>query len=652
MRTIPVLAITLWMNAAMAARGADEGVFRIEGRGVEGRPPYRGGGALRFLDASLDAQVVHYDQDEDQPRLLLPLRIQYDVLEPAPILLTSRMGTEYWRLYSFEAEGMSAMYTDEKIDLAQQGKQTAKATLARFGASYGPLPKRGLVGMRGHYYFLIDRPDRKWIDVTDPPPFFDRPEIGRKLTFTLADLSEFSLSIPEIQSTWEPAGPLRVRVTVTDARGHALPVVNVPLTASAGEWRKELATEWGPLSEPTGWIGGTLPDEVPGEIQVQGTVAVQTPAGLQQHPVTAAFRRGQGRISAEAFKVAEQGYELPRNQAGVIRETRAVWVSTSDVATSEGIDELVERCAQARLNMIVADIFVRNTFMAKSPLIPISGSAEEGLDPLGYLIQKAHAAGLEVHPWFCVTYRDRNFRKWFAEKHGANVDMIDQGGEVISLGADVHRPEYRTFVVDLMAGVARDYEVDGIHLDYIRSMGQCYCAACRSEFARQFGKPLTDATDDEWTRWQRRAIGEIVERTAAGVRRARPRAVTSAAVFSNMRGGAMQGQDPAGWARNGWMDLVIPMDYQMQTLAVRSNERQFLAALDEDDKLATGLSLYMRSGREVMPRPPELVREQIELVRRMGVHGYSLFAYGHLSHQQLEMLRSGPNSEPAVPFFR
>jgi hypothetical protein len=94
------------------------------------------------------------------------------------------------------------------------------------------------------------------------------------------------------------------------------------------------------------------------------------------------------------------------------------------------------------------------------------------------------------------------------------------------------------------------------------------------------------------------------------------------------------------------------MDYQMQTLQLRSNERQFLEALDDDSKLVTGLSLYMRSGGEVSSRPPELVREQIELVRRLGIHGYCLFAYSHLSDEQLEILREEINPEPAKPYFQ
>ncbi len=649
MRRATILPALLLAMTVLPVCAQDLATLKVEGRGAEGRPPYRGGGIVKFLDVSLAPQVIHYKSGEGLP---LPLEIKYDVLEAAPVLLTSRLGSEYWQLCHFGAETMTAVYTDEKIDLSQRGTQTAKATKARFGKSYGPLPGSGLVGIRGHYYFLIDQPNGRWLDVTDPPAFFDQPEQAKKLTFTLADVTEYQVSIPEIQSTWKPGGPFRVRLVISDTSGKTRPVVNAPLVATSGDWHTALTTAWTPLNEPTGWMVGTLPDKLPQELTVTGKVTVATLAGLQEREVSARFRQGDGLVGADDFQIAAQGYHWPRTKDGVVRETRGIWASTSDIETSQAIDVLVDRCRRAGLNTIVPDIFVRNTFAATSKLMPIADSVEKGLDPLRYLIEKAHAARLEVHPWFCVTYRDRNFRRWFAEKHGAKVDMIDQGGKTIDLGADVHRPEYRQFIVDLMVGVARDYPVDGIHLDYIRSMDRCFCDACKKEFAQQLAKPLTEATDDDWISWQRQAIGDIVERTANGVRQVRPLAKMSAAVFANLSGGASQGQDPAGWTQQGWMDLIIPMDYQMQALQVRANERQFLAALANNDQLVTGLSLYMRSGGAVSSRPPELVMQQIELVRRMGIRGYCLFAYSHLSEPHLDVLRDRINSQPAVPYFR
>jgi uncharacterized lipoprotein YddW (UPF0748 family) len=126
----------------------------------------------------------------------------------------------------------------------------------------------------------------------------------------------------------------------------------------------------------------------------------------------------------------------------------------------------------------------------------------------------------------------------------------------------------------------------------------------------------------------------------------------SAAVFSGMHGGAMQGQDSAGWAKNGWIDIVMPMDYKMDTLSVRATEKEFLDALDDDNKLVTGLSLYVRNGAKALDRSPMLVKQQIQMVRRLGIHGYCLFEFTYLSDEIIKMMKSEVNQEKAVPFFR
>lgn len=633
----------------LADAAPPDNVLVVTGHGTEGKPPYRDGGTVEFLDVKLGAQVVNV---VDKKRFQLPLEVRYNVTAPASILLTSRLGTEYWRLYDFASQTSGALYTNEAIDLRQPGPHVARATQAWFGTQYGPQPEPGLVGILGHAYFLIDQPDGHWLDVVNAPAYFDRPQLARQLTFTVARLNSCEPKIVEIQSSWQAGSLLRVRFAVTDAEGHSLPVVNVPSTAQYEGGSVPLQTQWTLFSEPTGWMVGTLPETVPAQLRVSGEVTFQMNDKLEKRRATRVFHQGDGKVSSARLREVTQGYRLPRTADGVIRETRAIWVGTQkELSSRANIDHLVADCRDARLNVIVPDIFVRNSLLARVELMPsVTFADDPDFDPLSYLITTAHAAGIQVHPWFCVTYRDAAFRKWFQHKYATDVSIVDSNGKQLAVGADVHRPEYRKFVTDLMIAVARKYDVDGIHLDYIRAMSNCYCDRCQAEYAKQFGKPMSNATEEDWTKWHRIAIGDIVQRTAAGVRKVRPGAIMSAAVFSNMSSGAVQGQDPARWAREGWLDLVIPMDYQMQTLAVRSNERRFLDALDQDDKLVTGLSLYMRSGTDVLSRPPELLQQQIELVRYMGIHGYCLFAHNHLSDAQRRVLSETLNREPAVPW--
>ena len=594
------LAVTGILMVAIIAGAQESELLRVQGRGVEGRPAYRGGGVVKLLDATTLAQLVHYDGKE----AALPLQVRYQVLEPAPILLTSRFGSEYWQLYHFATESMAQMYTDEKIELADAGPKDATSTRAWFNTKYTPLPASGLVSVRGHYYFLIDQPDGRWLDVTDPPRFFDQATIARQLTFTLADLSSFSLAVSEIQSSWQPGGPVRVKVTVTDAQGKTMPVINVPLTAMADDRQIPLDTEWGPLDEPTGWMRGQFPQRLPEKLAVQGTVAVQTPAGLEKRQLSAVFAKGQGQVSADQLKSAQQGYELPRNRQGTVRETRAIWISGKDIETAEKIDQVVSRCVEARLNTLIPSIFVRNTFLAKSPIFALSPSNRTRPGSLGATDRKG-ARGRPGSPSLVLRHLSRSAfppmvprTARYQRRHGGRKGQSDPAGR---RRAPAGVPRFHG-----QADGGRGTRLRrGRHPPRLYSLdGQVLLWTVFPRVRQRAGQAFNRGDGPGLAaRWQRQAIGDIVRRTAEGTRRARPQALMSAAVFSAMPSGAAQGQDPANWARQGWMDLILPMDYRMQTLQVRSNERQFLAALDDDDVLVTGLSLYQRSGGEVSSRP-------------------------------------------------
>ncbi len=627
---------------ALPAYCASDAVLTLVGKGA-GATRYRGGGKVEFLDVSLADQLVHIGDGREIP---LRLSIGYNVLETAPVLLTSRLGSEYWTVYHYASESAARLYTRENIDLSRAGEATA--TAKRAWTAKDERLSKGLVSIRSRRYFLIDQPNGKWLDVVDPPPFFSRPEVALKLTFTLANLERFSLSFAEVRSTWKPGAGLYAMLVVTDADGERFPVLCAEGRAEAGAWRAPLVPVVQQLLHvPAGWVKATLPQNVPDQVTLSATVSAMTPSGPKVVRVQRVVRRGEGQTASEGVAAPVKLPELPRNAQGVVRETRAMWVAMRDITTRAGIEDVVRRAARARLNMLVPNVFVRSSFVCKSDLFPMAESVEEGLDPLAYLIELAHKDGLEVHPWFCVTYRDAKARELIG-----GVDLIQKNGKPATHGACVHRPKYREFIVNLMTDVARRYDVDGVHLDYIRSMGDCYCEACQREFKEKFGKPMSEATEEEWVAWHREAVGDIVRRVAENVRRVRPRAKMSAAVFSSLSSGARQGQDPAGWARNGWLDIVIPMDYKLDTMLVQTCEKSFLDVLDNDDCLVSGLSMYMRQEGQAVPRPPELVAEQITLVRSLGIHGYCLFVSSYLTDEIIARLREEINTEPAVPYFR
>lgn len=633
--TVPWAASTFGQDGMLVLR---------EGRGQNSQVPYDGA-TVEFLDVSIEDQLIHLADDTTLP---LRMRIRYRVDKTAPVVLNSRFGTEFWHLHNHSNGTTSGLHTWEDIDMSKRGEAVAKVSKAVADPRRGDMLAKGLCGIVGHHLFLVDRPDGQWLGTTHPPALLQQPQVTDKLTFTAADLTTFTIAVSDLECTWQAGGVVRAKITVTDAGGESFPIINTPVIAECGNWRASMTADVSLSHRPSGWLTADLPGgSVPASITIRTTVGAMTPSGPVTRKVTKTFQKGHGHRSLRDIRPDTVSVALPRTADGKVRETRALWVNSGDWLTREQIDAVVERADRARLNVLITGILRRAGILATSRLLPVSDGVEEGLDPLAYLLEKAHAKGLEVHPWFTVTYRRSTFRNRFG-----GVDMVDAKGNVLSRGADIHRPRYRDFIVNVMADVARRYQVDGIHLDYIRSMGQCYCDDCAADFRREFGKSIREGTEAEWVTWQKETVADIVQRTAVAVRTVRPGAIVSAAVFSDMRGGAVQGQDAPHWTRQGWLDLAIPMDYKMVTALVQASEMAFLKALDDDTKLVTGLSLYQRSGSVASPRPPDVVKEQVHLVRSLGIHGYCLFAYTHLSDAVLEALGTELNREEAIPYFR
>ena len=79
MRSSTIVVAGLLGILAAGAGAEEAGVLKVTGRGVEGRPAYRGGGAVKFLDASVEAHLVHLrvvrvEDDQVQPRLSYQLQ--------------------------------------------------------------------------------------------------------------------------------------------------------------------------------------------------------------------------------------------------------------------------------------------------------------------------------------------------------------------------------------------------------------------------------------------------------------------------------------------------------------------------------------------------------------------------------------------------
>lgn len=176
-------------------------------------------------------------------------------------------------------------------------------------------------------------------------------------------------------------------------------------------------------------------------------------------------------------------------------ETRALWVTPRAFATADAADELIARCQRARLNLILPNVMVYQTVAFQSSRFAGKVLAAKQFDPLAYLIRRCRAADIRIEPWCCVYYE------------GARQDRTEPLHPQWTVRSFAGRPFSQNFlspahpeVNPYLLAVIKDllaYDIDGIHLDYIRYPGGAfdYSDAARRAFQAAKGFDPQDFLD-------------------------------------------------------------------------------------------------------------------------------------------------------------
>jgi len=244
-------------------------------------------------------------------------------------------------------------------------------------------------------------------------------------------------------------------------------------------------------------------------------------------------------------------------------------------------------------------------------------------------------------------------------------------GDREGIYADPGNPKVREYLAAVYVEVARKYDVDGIHFDYIRypSRDFCYCDGCVTRFAAMAATKLPpeearllSAMPDrliyqayfpsQWDQWRRDQVTALVRRVHHEVKAIKPKVVVSASTitwgpwtpFEQSEAYREVLQDWHAWMREGIIDVACPMTYFRETKTVLDHATDALRY----GPVWPGLGCYLN--------PPEKTVEMVKAVLEAGAQGVCLFAYQQLSpgpgasdERTYELLRTGPFAEPAEP---
>ena len=309
-----------------------------------------------------------------------------------------------------------------------------------------------------------------------------------------------------------------------------------------------------------------------------------------------------------------------------LHETRAVWLTTiggidwphtyanTPLAMSRQQQELcsiLDLLCEANINTVLLQTRIRATTIFPSEMEPWDGclsgkpGQSPGYDALAFAIDECHKRGMNIHAWVVTI----PVGKWNAA--GCKSLRKTYPNLLKKIGDEGFMNPEASGTADYLAcfceDLARRYDIDGIHLDYIR-------------YPDTWGKIANkDAARSNITR--------IVRTISDRVKRHKPWIELSCSPvgkYSDTRRQWSHGwnarnvvcQDAALWMKEGLMDAIYPMMYF-------KDENFYPFAIDWQERsagktVAPGLGIYFMHPREKNWALTDITRE-LHVLRQYGM---------------------------------
>lgn len=312
-------------------------------------------------------------------------------------------------------------------------------------------------------------------------------------------------------------------------------------------------------------------------------------------------------------------------------EARAVWMTTiggldwpkTYAHTPRTIEKqkqelrsLLDRLQAAGMNTVLLQTRVRGTVIYPSAIEPwdgcVSGNpgVSPGYDPLAFAVEECHQRGMEIHAWVVSVPIGRPNGLGSKSLKRIHPELVMKVGDEMYMRPD--KPGTAAYIAKICREITRNYDIDGIHLDYIRYPETMKLAISRQEARENISrivKAVHDAVKAEkpWVKMSCSPIGKRNDLSRASSRG-----------WNAEEKGC---QDVERWTREGWMDQVYPMMY------FRGNQF-FPFAADWQERsngrtVAAGLGIYFLSPKEANWNFEEIQREMC-VSRQLGL-GTAMF---------------------------
>ncbi|WP_442923268.1 family 10 glycosylhydrolase [Microcoleus sp. A2-D3] len=384
----------------------------------------------------------------------------------------------------------------------------------------------------------------------------------------------------------------------------------------------------------------------------------------------------------QARQLLWQNYPQEGQRVGA--EIRAVWLDRGTIVAArseQGLAAVFDQLAAAGINTVFFETLNAGYPIYPSQVAPQQNPLTVGWDPLESAVKLAHERGIELHAWVWI-FATGN------KRHNALIGQpnsypgpvlsahptwanIDNKGRIQNPNdgkfyIDPANPEARSYLLQIISEISTRYKVDGVQLDYIRYPFQNdnagftygYGVAARQQFKQLTGvDPVNISPKDgslwrQWVEFKTNQINTFVAEVYRLLGSNSPRTILSVAVFPHPESQRIYKiqQNWEVWARQGIVDLIVPMTYALDT----NRLQRITEPLAKEQMLGSAL---ISPSVKLLTLPEVVAIDQIQALRDLPTGGYAIFAVesinsgmqGFFNRTQGRPVRSASASEP-IPY--
>ena len=307
-------------------------------------------------------------------------------------------------------------------------------------------------------------------------------------------------------------------------------------------------------------------------------------------------------------------------------EVRAVWLTTlqgldwprtfNQEQQKRDLIRILDQYQKANINTVLLQTRVRGTTIYPSaiepwdPCLTNTPGKSPGYDPLLFCINECHKRGMECHAWIVTIPIGKANGYGYKQLRQKYPRRIVKVGDEYYMNPEL--PETGDYIAGICREVTRRYDIDGIHLDYIR-----YPETWKYKYSREQG---------------RQNITSIVRKIHRAVKTEKPWVKLSCSPIgkfddlSRYRSNGWNAyttvcQNAQGWLREGLMDALFPMMYfqgkQFYPFVADWKEHSYGRIV------APGLAAYMLHPSEGNWNL-NIIRREMAVLRQQGL-GHTFF---------------------------